>query len=99
MYTYSILSKTRPLLTMIIALSISLMTSCTKVGPDFKAPVIVVPQQWQDSDLNTTKPVDYKEWWKQFNDVTLNQLIDMAYRQNLSKRLALPPILNFHPVI
>ena len=88
MYTYSFPSKTRPLLTMIMALSIGLMTSCAKVGPDFKAPLIEVPQQWQDSDLNTTKPIDYKEWWKQFNDATLNQLIDMAYRQNLNVQIA-----------
>ena len=60
----------------------------TKVGPDFKSPEIAMPEKWQNADKQNMKYIDFREWWKLFNDLTLNQLIDMAYRQNLNLQIA-----------
>jgi len=60
----------------------------TKVGPDFKSPEIAMPEKWQNADKQNMKYIDFREWWKLFNDPTLNQLIDMAYRQNLNLQIA-----------
>jgi len=65
-----------------------LLTGCVKVGPDFKSPEIAMPEKWQNGEKNNMKYIDFREWWKLFNDPTLNQLIDMAYRQNLNLQIA-----------
>jgi len=63
---------------------------CMKVGPDFVRPDANVLNQWLD--VNDThlrpEPVDYKEWWKAFNDPILDKLVRMAYEQNLPLRVA-----------
>lgn len=66
-----------------------LLGGCTtKVGPDFKSPEIAMPEKWQNANKQNMKYIDFREWWKLFNDLTLNQLIDMAYRQNLNLQIA-----------
>jgi NodT family efflux transporter outer membrane factor (OMF) lipoprotein len=61
------------------------LTGC-KVGPDFTEPVASVAEQWleaSDPAVHTDRQ-DYERWWTTFNDPTLNRLIDLAYRQNLT---------------
>lgn len=60
------------------------------VGPDFVQPTADVSQEWieaKDARVKTETP-DYKNWWKVFNDPTLDQLIQKAYEQNLPLRIA-----------
>lgn len=66
----------------------SVFLGCTKVGPNFKTPTINLPNQWQNSDDKTLKRGDFRAWWKQFNDPTLDRLIDTAYHQNLNLQIA-----------
>jgi NodT family efflux transporter outer membrane factor (OMF) lipoprotein len=57
-----------------------------KVGPDFAAPAAPVAAAWleaSDASVHTDRQ-DYERWWAVFNDPTLNNLIDLAYRQNLT---------------
>ena len=63
---------------------------CVKVGPDFAKPEAAVAPDWLDSGDNrvSTASADYKDWWRVFNDPTLDRLIAAAYRQNLTLRLA-----------
>jgi len=61
-----------------------------KVGPNYCPPQAEVAEDWLDAaDLRTS---DDKElighWWTVFNDAKLNQLVNIAYRQNLSLREA-----------
>ena len=44
-----------------------------------------LPEAWQenDSDFQQTLPVD-DQWWKNFNDPTLDSLIEVAVKQNSS---------------
>jgi len=68
---------------------IFLLCGCA-VGPDFTRPPANVSQTWLDtSDQRVkTEPAEYRNWWQSFNDPILNGLIERAYRENLSLRIA-----------
>jgi NodT family efflux transporter outer membrane factor (OMF) lipoprotein len=60
------------------------------VGPDFKKPVAVVPENWgakDDPRIATQTEVD-ATWWRAFGDPTLEELVQRAYRQNLPLQVA-----------
>ena len=70
-------------------LAFLLLASC-KVGPDYVRPPTETAAQWleaEDQRLKTTSTND-QAWWKTFNDPILNKLIDRAYHDNLSIRVA-----------
>jgi NodT family efflux transporter outer membrane factor (OMF) lipoprotein len=60
------------------------------VGPDFKKPEAAVPASWsaKADPRIATQPAADTQWWKSFNDATLDRLIDFAYRQNLPLQIA-----------
>lgn len=64
-------------------------TGCA-VGPNYKAPEMKVP----DGYGATTRPsaeataAELRQWWTNFNDSTLNSLIERATQENLDLRLA-----------
>ena len=68
----------------------TLTVGCTKVGPDYLRPESNLSTAWLDvGDKRVkTEPAEYRNWWKVFKDATLDQLIDTAYRENLTVRLA-----------
>jgi NodT family efflux transporter outer membrane factor (OMF) lipoprotein len=60
------------------------------VGPDFVKPRAPINAHWReqsDSRLSTQNPGE-RAWWLAFNDPVLNQLIDIAYHQNLPLQIA-----------
>ena len=63
---------------------------CTKVGPEFVRPDSKVQPSWSESgdERINSGQVDYRKWWRVFNDPELNKLIEQAYRENLSLRIA-----------
>ena len=67
-----------------------LVLGCTMVGPDYVRPPVQVEQTWIDTADKRVKTAaaDYKDWWQAFKDPALNQLIDTAYRENLTLRIA-----------
>ena len=68
-----------------------LVAGCTMVGPDFKKPDAVVPPgAWSDVDqaLIAAEPAEYREWWKNFNDPVLDNLIQKWYAQSLTLQIA-----------
>ena len=67
-----------------------LVLGCTMVGPDYVRPPVQVEQTWLDTGDKRvhTSTAEYKDWWQAFKDPALNQLIDTAYRQNLTLRIA-----------
>jgi NodT family efflux transporter outer membrane factor (OMF) lipoprotein len=70
-----------------------LFQGCTVVGPDFTpAPLPVLPQKY-DQNLTKSDP-KILEWWKQFNDPTLDSLVQKAYDQNLDLESASVRILS-----
>jgi len=67
-----------------------LVMGCAMVGPDYVRPPVQVEQTWLDTGDKRvqTATAEYKDWWQAFKDPALNQLIDTAYRENLSLRIA-----------
>lgn len=61
-----------------------------KVGPNYAPPRAAVSENWIDSDDPRVidQPPDYAEWWSVFQDPVLNNLVETAYRQNLTLREA-----------
>jgi NodT family efflux transporter outer membrane factor (OMF) lipoprotein len=69
-------------------LGLLLLCACA-VGPDFKRPEITVAGSWHATDPRlTTQTAADSLWWKSFNDPALNNLVELAYRQNLSLQIA-----------
>ncbi|HYQ91540.1 MAG TPA: efflux transporter outer membrane subunit [Candidatus Competibacteraceae bacterium] len=67
-----------------------LTTGCILVGPDYARPPVDTPANWleaQDPRLKTT-PAAQRDWWKVFEDSTLDKLINAAYQQNLPLQVA-----------
>ena len=73
--------------------SIYLLAGCMMVGPDFSRPSVKAVDQYKPSTQtefteslgeNSNKILDPVEWWKSFNDPTLNTLLKQATSQNLT---------------
>lgn len=66
------------------------LSGCMKVGPDFIRPDASVSPNWLEAGDKriSNQPADYRMWWRAFNDPVLDRLVDTAYRQNLSLRIA-----------
>ncbi len=70
-----------------------MLAGCFIVGPDFTRPTVKAVDQYKSSSQtefteslgeNSNKILDPVEWWKSFNDPTLNALLKQATSQNLS---------------
>jgi|YelNatPaOPRAMG01_1025707.scaffolds.fasta_scaffold00224_34 NodT family efflux transporter outer membrane factor (OMF) lipoprotein len=68
-----------------------LASGCMKVGPNFVKPEANVTADWLEAGHYpqiSTKPDDYRDWWRSFHDPVLDSLVQKAYRQNLSLQIA-----------
>jgi NodT family efflux transporter outer membrane factor (OMF) lipoprotein len=61
-----------------------------KVGPNYQRPPAPVAPHWIDENDSRVRSVegDDSHWWTVFNDPKLNDLVQVAYQQNLSVREA-----------
>jgi len=61
-----------------------------KVGPNYTQPPAPIAPAWIDADDQRVRcdSDDLSQWWRVFNDPTLDWLVCLAYRQNLSLREA-----------
>lgn len=77
--------------TLILITVAALLTGgCTMLGPDFVAPEAPVTEGWIDQMNTALKPdgEDPSDWWRDFDDPVLNDLIRSAYEQNLTLQIA-----------
>jgi NodT family efflux transporter outer membrane factor (OMF) lipoprotein len=61
-----------------------------KVGPNYCRPAAAVADQWiesNDPSVSTAPPRD-EAWWRVFRDPVLDSLIEAAYQENLTLRVA-----------
>ncbi len=71
-------------------LSMVLVISGCAVGPNFVKPEAKLQENWSekgDPRVMTQTAVD-RQWWRTFNDPALDQLIQLAYQQNLPLQIA-----------
>lgn len=70
-----------------------MLAGCMMVGPDFARPPVKAVDQYKPTAQtefteslgeNSNKILDPVEWWKSFNDPTLNALLKQATAQNLT---------------
>ncbi|HEV3445629.1 MAG TPA: efflux transporter outer membrane subunit, partial [Gemmataceae bacterium] len=61
-----------------------------KVGPNYDRPPAPLAPDWIDAGNPRVKsaPANYSDWWSVFHDPVLNDLIQTAYEQNVTLRLA-----------
>ncbi len=66
------------------------LVGCAAVGPDFVPPNASVPGQWPqvDGTALSSNPAEQIRWWDSFNDPALDRLIDIAYHNNYSLKIA-----------
>jgi len=74
---------------LLLVLALLAVAGCA-IGPDFQRPKTAVSANWQEiADPRVSRSsATYRGWWKAFNDPALDQLIERAYRENLSLRQA-----------
>ena len=67
-----------------------LLVGCIKLGPDYVRPPTAVMRTWTEAgDKRITQgQADWRAWWRVFDDPVLDRLIETAYRQNLTLRVA-----------
>ncbi len=63
-----------------VLVAAALLSACA-MGPDYARPSVTSPDQWR-IDYPQAAGIANTRWWEQFGDPALNQLIDMALRQN-----------------
>ncbi|AUV89139.1 TolC family protein [Vibrio campbellii] len=84
-----LLKLTKPSLAILSVLGLS---ACTTLGPDYVHPEqTALPSDWSvEKSTQDTQQSEQKlqQWWQQFNDPTLNQLVEMASQQNLDLEAA-----------
>ena len=73
---------------------ILLLLSACAVGPDYEKPEINTPDAYRFTDEEASDVVN-TEWWTQFDDPVLNELIDEALRANLDVRTAAARVEQF----
>ncbi len=71
------------------------------VGPDYVRPETDTAETWSESlDASlSTDPVENVPWWTVFADPALEQLIDIASRENLPVQIAAARILEARGVL
>src|SRR5262245_39254908 len=57
------------------------------VGPDYVKPKVDTPEAYRFAEGDVQQTVD-TEWWKQFGDPVLNQLIAEALANNMNVKIA-----------
>lgn len=73
----------------IAALSL-LLVCCVKLGPDFVRPDATLERNWLElgDERISNQAADFRSWWQLFDDPFLDRIVDTAYRQNPSLKIA-----------
>ena len=76
------------------SLALIVVLSACAVGPDYKRPVIDTPQVWRLEEAQAGGVAD-TVWWEQFKDPILNDLINVALKDNKDIRIAAARVEEF----
>ena len=69
---------------------LAVLAACAPLGPEFVKPEVELQETWTEIDKNGlhASPIEQPQWWREFNDPVLNQLVDTAWEQNNSLEIA-----------
>ena len=69
------------------ALLAALTLAGCAVGPDYQRPEVPIPTQWRlaDGEMQTVAGLG---WWRQFQDPVLDELVNIALRENKDLKIA-----------
>ena len=75
---------------LVVIFALVFLVSGCMVGPDFVKPDAQMEEGWlqQHNQSIKSEPADFSEWWTVFNDPVLDNLIEIASRQNLDLQSA-----------
>lgn len=70
----------------IFLFSLLFLTGCIHVGPNFKSPAAPTQESWteQSPRIAIKEDIEIGPWWNNFQDETLNSLIEYALQENYS---------------
>ena len=77
--------------TLLTVAALFILGGCTMLGPDFQTPTAKTPSVWSEEDNKIFQKPSAEEtigWWSAFNDPTLDNLIDLFSKQNLTVQSA-----------
>ncbi|MGZ6220810.1 MAG: efflux transporter outer membrane subunit, partial [Syntrophales bacterium] len=77
----------------IILIVVVLLGGCA-VGPDYKRPAVDIPQSFR-FEAKEANDLANTAWWQQFDDPILNELIQIALRENKDLKIAVARIGQF----
>jgi outer membrane protein, multidrug efflux system len=79
----------------VLAVLVPLSLGACAVGPDFTPPAVPWLEDWSSDALReaqqealTRRPVQLDQWWREFGDVALEELVEEAQRLNPGVRTA-----------
>lgn len=71
-----------------------LLTGCLRVGPNYKDPAVDTQDSWlPEKHVDASLEAEINGWWKNYNDETLNALVDYALAENYNLEAAAYAIL------
>lgn len=74
-------------------IALALLLSGCAVGPDYQAPELELPETWPEHiELRQTERMDWRNWWRQFDDPALTALVERATQDNLELAVQLARI-------
>jgi len=77
-----------------LTLTLALTLFGCMVGPNYQRPQVDIPQTWRFEDKEA-KDVANTAWWEQFNDPVLDDLIQVALRENRDVQIAAARVEQF----
>jgi NodT family efflux transporter outer membrane factor (OMF) lipoprotein len=79
-----------PMRSALLALFAVVLSACAAVGPEYVRPDSPLGPDWYEADRARydTKAEQQVLWWQTLGDPVLNELIDIAHRQNNSLKIA-----------
>ena len=79
----------------LVALTLCLLTTGCKVGPDYEPPHVTLPEEYTEDLPDRTFEIedeDLVSWWCLFDDPILDQLLETAISDNFDYRIALEQV-------
>ncbi len=73
-----------------LCLLLGYLSACTTVGPEYVQPESPLAPEWYQAERAglTTTVEEQLRWWSRLNDPVLDQLVELAHKQNNSLKIA-----------